>query len=178
MSPASASMKNSPSISADDAKQVAGELAKILGDLGLIYYKTHGFHFNVEGPNFHELHILLEDQYKALWKAMDPMGERIRALGHYTPGSYGDFISLSALQEEKGVPAPDKMLQILIDDHDTVCNRLKSAHEVAEKAEDSGTTSMLEERLIEHQEMAWMLRSQAKRITGDYVVKSVVAEYS
>jgi starvation-inducible DNA-binding protein len=173
-----ATMKNSPSISADDAKKVAGELAKILGDTFTLYTKTHGFHFNVEGPNFHELHILLEDQYNALWKAIDPLGERIRALGHYTPGSCGDLTSLSALQEEKGVPSPDKMLQILIDDHDTVCNRLKSAHEVADKAGDSGTTSMLEERLIEHQEMAWMLRSQAKRITGEYVVKSVMAEYS
>ena len=169
-------MKNSPSISEEDAKKVSAELAKVLGDTYVIYMKTHGFHFNVEGPNFHELHILLEDQYKTLWKSADVVGERIRALGHYAPGSFSDMIALSALTEEKGVPSPDGMLQQLINDHDTVCNRLKASHEIADKAEDSGTTSLLEELLLDHQEMTWMLRSQAKKITGDYVVKSVTEE--
>ena len=167
-------MKNSPSLSEAEAKKVAGELAKVLADTYTLYLKTHGFHWNVEGPNFHDLHIMLEDQYKHLWKALDVLAERIRALGHYAPGSNSDLVSLSALSEEKGVPSPERMLQQLIDDHDTTCNRLKAAHEVSDKSEDSGTTSLLEERLLEHQEMAWMLRSQAKRITGDTVVKSVV----
>jgi starvation-inducible DNA-binding protein len=119
---------------------------------------------------------MLEDQYKTLWKSLDVVAERMRALGHYAPGSAADMTALSALTEEKGVPSPEHMLQQLINDHDTVCNRLKASHEVADKAEDSGTTSLLEELLLDHQEMAWMLRSQAKKITGDYVVKSVTEQ--
>jgi starvation-inducible DNA-binding protein len=169
-------MKNSPSLSEADAKKVAAELAKVQGDTFAIYTKTHGFHWNVEGPNFHELHILLEDQYKTLWKSLDVIAERIRALGHYAPGSAADMVSLSALKEEKGVPSPEGMLQQLIDDHDTCCNRLKASHEIADDVDDSGTTSLLEELLLDHQEMAWMLRSQAKKITGPYVVKSVTEQ--
>ncbi len=169
-------MKNSPSLSEADAKKVSAELAKVLGDTYTIYLKTHGFHWNVEGPTFHELHIMLEEQYTRLWKALDVLAERMRALGHYAPGSNSDMVKLSALQEEKGVPSAPQMLLQLIDDHNTVCDRLKAAHEVADGVEDSGTTSMLEERLIEHQEFAWMLRAQSKTFTGDRVVDSVLEQ--
>jgi starvation-inducible DNA-binding protein len=171
-------MKNSPGLSEADAKKVAGGLAKVLSDTYVIYLKTHGFHWNVEGPNFRELHFMLEEQYTALWNALDVLAERIRALGHYSPGSNSDMVKMSKLSEEKGVPTAEQMLLKLIEDHDTVCNTLNEVHEIADKANDSATTSMLENRLDEHQKFAWMLRAQAKKQTGDYVVKSVADQYA
>ena len=165
--------KNSPTLSEHDAKKVATGLAQVQSDTFMLYLKTHGFHWNVEGPNFHELHILLETQYTEMWNALDELAERIRAVGHYAPGSNTEMMKMSNISEEKGVPTAQNMLRQLIEDQETICVRIKEVHDMTDELEDSATTSMLENRLVAHESMAWMLRAQAKVQSGDYVIKSV-----
>ena len=75
-------------ISAKDRAAIAGGLSRLLADTYVLYLKTHGFHWNVEGPMFQTLHQMFMVQYTETWNAIDPIAERIRALGHYAPGSY------------------------------------------------------------------------------------------
>jgi starvation-inducible DNA-binding protein len=168
-------MRNSPSLSDADAKKMAAELSNVLADQFAIYVKTHGFHWNVEGPDFHELHLLLETQYTKLWEALDTIAERIRALGHYAIGSNSEMMKLAKVGEEKGVPGQTEMLQQLLEDHDICCAGIKKAHDVADDVDDVGSASLLEEWLLDHEEMAWMLRSQLKKLMTGEPVKSVVA---
>ena len=48
---------------------VARELTKVLADSYAVYLKTHGYHWNVRGPEFFALHTLLETQYREIWEA-------------------------------------------------------------------------------------------------------------
>ena len=41
---------------------VAQELSKVLADSYAIYLKTHGYHWNVRGPEFFSLHGLFQQQ--------------------------------------------------------------------------------------------------------------------
>ncbi|HAL08074.1 MAG TPA: DNA starvation/stationary phase protection protein, partial [Brevundimonas sp.] len=50
---------------------VARELSKALADSYALYLKTHGYHWNVRGPEFFSLHNLLEEQYREIWAALD-----------------------------------------------------------------------------------------------------------
>ena len=43
------------------ARAVAQELTKVLADSFAVYLKTHGYHWNVRGPNFSQLHALFMD---------------------------------------------------------------------------------------------------------------------
>ena len=65
----------------------ANALSRVLADTYMLYLKTHNFHWNVEGANFRNLHLMFEEQYQALWKSLDELAERIRALGQYAPGT-------------------------------------------------------------------------------------------
>src|SRR6266849_1281287 len=66
-------------------QQIAASLSKLLADTYTLYLKTQGFHWNVTGPRFHDLHKLFEEQYNELADANDEIAERIRALGAKAP---------------------------------------------------------------------------------------------
>ena len=74
-------------ISDKDRSSIAGGLSKLLADTYTLYLTTHNFHWNVTGPMFNTLHMMFMTQYTELWNAVDPIAERIRALGHTAPGS-------------------------------------------------------------------------------------------
>ena len=46
-------------------KKIAGALGQVLGDTYGLYLKTHGYHWNVEGPMFNTLHLMFETQDNA-----------------------------------------------------------------------------------------------------------------
>lgn len=149
-------------ISEINRKEVAGGLSKLLADTYTLYLKTHNFHWNVEGPMFQTLHIMFMGQYTEMWNALDLIAERIRALGHYAPGSYSEFIKLSSIKESKAVPKAAKMIEELIQGHEAVIKTTRSIFNSAEKAKDQTTMDVLTQRLDIHEKTAWMLRSLLK----------------
>ena len=46
-------------------KKIAGALGQVLGNTQGLYLKTHGYHWNVEGPMFNTLHLMFETQDNA-----------------------------------------------------------------------------------------------------------------
>jgi starvation-inducible DNA-binding protein len=150
-------------ISAKDRAAIAAGLSRLLADTYLLYLKTHGFHWNVEGPMFQTLHQMFMTQYTETWNAIDPIAERIRALGHYAPGSYQQYIKLASVKETAGVPKAEKMVQELISGQETVTRTARSVLPVADKANDQPTLDLLTQRLDIHEKNAWMLRSLLKK---------------
>jgi hypothetical protein len=72
-------------ISDEDRAAIAKGLSALLADTYTLYLTTHNFHWNVTGPMFNTLHTMFMAQYTELWNAVDPVAERIRALGHHAP---------------------------------------------------------------------------------------------
>ena len=149
-------------ISEADRKEVAHGLSKLLADTYTLYLKTHKFHWNVEGPMFQTLHLMFMGQYTEMWNALDVIAERIRALGHYAPGSYTEFIKLSSIKESIAVPKANKMIEEALQGHESVIKTTRSIFEAAEKAKDQTTMDVLTQRLDIHEKTAWMLRSLLK----------------
>src|SRR3954466_290112 len=104
-------MKIDIGIKEADRAKIAQGLSRLLADSYTLYLKTHNYHWNVTGPMFQTLHLMFETQYTELALAVDLIAERIRALGHYAPGTYGEFVKLSTIKEEKGVPKAQVMVK-------------------------------------------------------------------
>ncbi len=149
-------------ISEVNRKEVAHGLSKLLADTYTLYLKTHNFHWNVEGPMFQTLHIMFMGQYTEMWNALDLIAERIRALDHYAPGTYSEFIKLSSIKESKAIPKALKMVEELIQGHEAVIKTTRSIFDAAEKAKDQTTMDVLTQRLDIHEKTSWMLRSLLK----------------
>jgi starvation-inducible DNA-binding protein len=150
-------------ISGKDRLAISGGLSRLLADTYVLYLKTHNFHWNVEGPMFQTLHQMFMVQYTEAWNAIDPIAERIRALGHYAPGSYKQYVKLASVKEADGVPKAQQMVRQLIEGQETVARTARSVLPLAEKANDQPTLDLLTQRLDIHEKNAWMLRSLLKK---------------
>ena len=84
-------------INSDDRKRSADAVSKLLADTYTLYLKTHGYHWNVEGPHFQQLHIQFMEQYTEMWTAVDELAERVRSLGYRAPASYAEMAKLSSV---------------------------------------------------------------------------------
>src|SRR4030067_3968 len=96
-------------ISNDDRAVIAQGLSRLLADSYTLYLKTHNFHWNVTGPMFNTLHLMLETQYNEMALAVDLIAERIRALGYPAPGTYAEVAKLSSTKDAQGVPKAEDM---------------------------------------------------------------------
>lgn len=147
-------------ISAENRGAIAGGLSKLLADTYTLYLTTHNFHWNVTGPMFNTLHAMFMQQYTELWNAVDPIAERIRALGHPAPGSYAQFAALSSLPDVPAAPPKAlDMVRILVTGHEGVARTARGVFPLADRADDQPTADLLTQRLDIHEKTAWMLRS-------------------
>jgi len=138
---------------------VTQELSKVLADSFAVYLKTHGYHWNVRGPEFFTYHNLLEQQYREIWDALDEIAERIRALGEFAPQSHSAFANLTSIKDGEADKDASAMLTELMKDHETVIATCRAALTAADEDGDDVSVDLLTQRLGAHEKFAWMLRS-------------------
>ncbi len=139
---------------------IAKGLNALLADTYTLYLTTHNFHWNVTGPMFNTLHLMFMTQYTELWNAVDPIAERIRALGFPAAGSYAQFGKLGSLKDAPADPPKAlDMVRILVEGHEGVARTARGIFPLADKARDEPTADLLTQRLDVHEKTAWMLRS-------------------
>ncbi|GAA5185393.1 ferritin-like domain-containing protein [Acinetobacter kookii] len=146
-------------ISHSDRAKIVEGLSKLLADSYTLYLMTHNFHWNVTGPQFNSLHNMFMTQYTEQWNALDIIAERIRALGFPAPGTYKQFVKLTAIKEVEGVPKAEEMVSLLVNAHETVARTARSLFPIVDEVNDQPTADLITQRLEVHEKTAWMLRS-------------------
>ena len=135
-------------ISESDRSEVAHGLKKLLADSYTLYLQTHNFHWNVEGPQFRELHLMFEEHYTELAEAVDEIAERIRTLGVAAPGTYKAFAELSAIEEVDGVPEATEMVRLLTHGHEQVVKTCRESLKLAQGADDESSAALIGDRML------------------------------
>jgi|DewCreStandDraft_2_1066082.scaffolds.fasta_scaffold28110_2 starvation-inducible DNA-binding protein len=138
-------------------------LQALLADEFVLYTKARNYHWNVIGPQFHDLHKLFEEQYEALSDMVDEVAERIRTLGGVAPGTLEEFRKAARLREEPGVVPPAlQMVRNLASDHEAIVRQLRQDIPVVQdQHNDVGTADFLTGLMEKHEKYAWMLRATA-----------------
>ncbi len=139
---------------------VGVELNKLLADEMVLYIKTRNYHWNIEGPNFNEMHKFYEQQFTDLDEMMDQIAERIRTIGHYTEARLADYLRLTSLIENAYTNFQNDQLKYLLASHETIINNLRRLIPLfANKHKDLGSSDLVTELLGKHEKMAWMVRA-------------------
>ena len=154
-------MNTNIGIADKNRKAVTVELTKLLADEFLLYTKTRNAHWNIEGKDFHSVHIFFESQYEQLDEVMDNVAERIRQLGHYAPATLKEFLSLTHLTEKLGGKNNSQgFIKELLADHESIIIFLReNVNRFADDFKDTGTSDFITGLMEQHEKMAWMLRS-------------------
>ena len=141
---------------------LVNQLKTILGTNFALYLKAHGYHWNVEGPNFPQYHAFLDDFYNSVFAQLDPIAEHLRALNSYAPGSLSRMLELADLQEATNIPDGITMMRDLASDNDRFIMHLRAGIVAADGANEPAVGNFLQDILDAHQKHGWMLRSIIK----------------
>lgn len=134
-------------------------LKSLLADTYILALKTQGFHWNVTGRSFSELHALFEAQYQELYLAGDEIAERVRALRMPAPSSFAQFSRMASVREEESAPRADEMVAMLVADNELVGRMARALVTAATEIDDMGTADLATRRAQAHDKAAWMLRA-------------------
>jgi len=144
----------------EERVKVAAALNASLADAYSLYMKTHAYHWNVTGPQFHTLHVMFEEQYREMWAALDEIAERVRALGVFAPSSGKALAALSAIENaDESPPNADAMVRNLLAGHETLIRRAREGLAIADDAGDAASADLFTIRIQTHEKTAWMLRA-------------------
>lgn len=124
-----------------------------------LYFQYKGYHWNVAGPLFHDLHTLFDENAGKVLETVDDLAERQRILGmpaDYTLERLREASNLTA--EEKLPSSPKEMVEHLVTSHRVVIHGLKKGFELADRLKDPGTADLFTRTVLTHEKMEWFLR--------------------
>jgi starvation-inducible DNA-binding protein len=149
--------------SPENVKNLSSVLNALLADVFALYLKTKNFHWHLSGPHFRDYHLMLDEQATQIFDIGDAIAERVRKIGGTTIRSIGHIARLQRIadNDQEFVGAKD-MLQELHGDNRAFVESLRTAHEVASKANDYATTSLIEIWIDEAERRAWFLFEAAR----------------
>ena len=142
----------------EQVKNLSSVLNALLADVFALYIKTKNFHWHMSGAHFRDYHLLLDQQSEQIFAITDDIAERVRKVGGTTIRSIGHIAKLQRIvdNDQEFVPARDMLLE-LHGDNKALVESLRAAHEVASKASDYATTSLIEVWIDEAERRAWFL---------------------
>ena len=141
---------------------LADALKTLLASNFAYYLKAHQFHWNVEGPDFGELHKFFQEIYEDAYSAIDDIAEYIRYLDEYAPGSFERFAELSIVPGQVKIPRARLMIEELAANNQQLIELLNQCFESAAQERQEGIANFIGERLDAHGKHGWMLRSFLK----------------
>lgn len=142
---------------------LADDLKILLATQYAFAVKAQYSHWNVEGPDFAQLHEFFGNLYEEVYNnSIDRTAEFIRTLDEYTPGSFERFSELSAIAGQLRVPRARLMIEELLADTTLMIDMLNQCFAAAEQENQQGIANFIAERLDAMAKHAWMLRSFLK----------------
>ena len=157
-------MKINIGIEEKNTQKVTALLSKLLADEFVLYTKTRNAHWNLEGEGFHGLHVFFEEQFNQLDNMIDTVAERIRAIGHFAPGSLKQFLALTQLNEGNAAGnSGTAFIKTLLEDHLGIIIFLReNIDPFAAGYRDYASSDLLTGLLSDHEKMVWMLNAHLK----------------
>ena len=143
-------------------EELVEQMKSVLASVFSLYLKAHNYHWNVTGPDFAQYHKFFGDFYEDLHDSVDLYAEHIRSLGEYAPGSLKRFSDLTRISDETNIPSPHFMFIKLASVNDILISELYDIRNLADSMGQYGLVNFLEDRIVYHEKMRWMLNPITK----------------
>ncbi|MEQ8239369.1 MAG: DNA starvation/stationary phase protection protein [Cyclobacteriaceae bacterium] len=135
------------------------EVNQLLSDLHIYYQNTRGFHWNIKGKRFFELHVKFEELYTEALTNIDDIAERLLAIGGQPLHTFQDYLNTSNIEAVKGVSKDEEAVTSIVDQLAKLVKQEEVVKAAAIEAEDSETEDMMIALINAQQKHAWMFKS-------------------
>lgn len=155
-------MMNQIGIDEEKSRELALKLNLLLSDLQLFYINARGFHWNIKGNKFFELHVKFEELYTDALTKIDEVAERILTLGHKPLHSFSDYLKNASIKEITGVSDGNKAIEAVLAGFGTLLQDERELLTLSSDANDEGTNALMSDYIREQEKSVWMYSAYLK----------------
>jgi len=154
-------MKKLNSIGLDSrlSTALAQQLNVLLANYSIFYQNTRGYHWNIKGEKFFELHVKFEELYNDLLLKIDEVAERILTLGHAPKHKYSDYQTISSIAESSQVSNGQKAVENILHSFKTIISIQRELLILSAEASDEGTNALMSDYIRAQEKLVWMYSS-------------------
>lgn len=138
------------------SKTLADSLNDLLANYSTFYQNTRGYHWNIKGDKFFELHIKFEELYNNLFLKIDEVAERILTLGHTPKHKFTDYLSSTSIPESNEVTDGYKSVNEIISAFKILLTKQREILNLSAEINDEGTNAQMSDYIREQEKLVWM----------------------
>lgn len=148
--------KNNIGLDVTKANKLADQLNLLLANLHIFYINTRGFHWNIKGDKFFELHLKFEELYTDLQVKIDEVAERILTLGNTPEHSFTSYLKISGIKEKTNITDGKSAVKSVIDAFSALLKIERDLLNLSADAGDEGTNALMSDYIREQEKLVWM----------------------
>ncbi|TXK45767.1 DNA starvation/stationary phase protection protein [Pontibacter qinzhouensis] len=148
--------KNLIGIDAVQAQQLADKLNLLLSNYQLFYINTRGFHWNISGNKFFELHAKFEELYDDAILKIDEIAERILTLEHKPFHTFTTYLAHASIKEVSDVSDGDTAVREVLNGFTVLLEIERELLALSGEANDEGTNALMSDYIREQEKLVWM----------------------
>lgn len=141
----------------EQSKQLVDELNTLLANYQMFYQNLRGFHWNIQGPSFFELHVKFEELYNDAVMKVDEIAERVLTLGGTPLHTFSDYLKHSTIKEAANVNDSTGTVTTTLANFKTLLELERKILELSGEADDEGTNSQMSDYITQQEKTVWML---------------------
>ena len=141
------------------AKHLAEKLNGLLSNYSIFYQNTRGYHWNIKGEKFFELHLKFEELYNDLFLKIDEVAERILTLGFTPNHNYSDYKKNSKIAESTQISDGILAVGDILTSFQIIIILERELLTLSADAGDEGTNALMSEYIRLQEKLVWMYSS-------------------
>lgn len=151
-------MKTTNAIGLDvhKSKELAEKLNDLLANFQVFYTNVRGYHWNIKGPKFFELHVKFEELYDDLFLKIDEVAERILTLGSTPLHSYEDYLKISEVKDSKVVSDGTDAVKQILEAFKILIAKERVILNLSDDLNDEGSNALMSDYIREQEKLVWM----------------------
>lgn len=138
------------------SKKLADKLNLLLANYQQFYMNTRGYHWNIKGDKFFELHLKFEELYTDAQLKVDEIAERILTLGYTPVHAYSDYLKTALIKEVKNVTDGKKAVAHVLEAYSVLIKLERELLKLSADSNDEGTNALMSDYIREQEKAVWM----------------------
>jgi len=141
---------------------LSDSLNELLANYQLFYQNARGFHWNIKGEKFFELHLKFAELYTDALLKIDEIAERILTLGFTPLHTFTDYLKQSTIKEANSIGDGKKAVENVLDGFKILLQSERKILELSARADDEGTNALMSDYIRQQEKSVWMYSAYLK----------------
>ncbi|WP_299112079.1 DNA starvation/stationary phase protection protein [uncultured Winogradskyella sp.] len=146
----------------EEGSEIVTGLKHMLANYQMFYHKLRNFHWNIEGPDFFELHEEFEKEYKTVAESIDIIAERMRIFNIKPMLSLKDISNIATIKDIEKPLTATAMVSEVLKDYEILHDNLLNVLNISLNIGDNVTEQMMTDFMRRIEKRNWMFTSWCK----------------